>query len=333
MSTPIRVASLFSGAGGMDYGFHHNPSFEVVFANDFNSSAVETYKKNLSDIIVCGDVKQLLNNIPDHDLLLGGFPCQSYSLMGLRKGLQDKRGLEIYSVVTVLKNKQPKYFVLENVKGIFSQDGGKSFEAIMSFLDECGYNVKTKLVNMSKHGVPQRRERVLFFGVRKDMNIDPASLFVPEDTAPPLTLRETLDLVTLPFGTCNHNLHTATEAKQHWFRVLREGENLHHLSEEEIRIREASLGLPHRPKPKTLIGYRRLDGNKVAPTMMFGNSCIPMHPTENRSLSVRECATIQSFPLDYFFCGPMSAQYKQVGNAVPPKFSTALAKHLAERIK
>jgi DNA (cytosine-5)-methyltransferase 1 len=95
-------------------------------------------------------------------------------------------------------------------------------------------------------------------------------------------------------------------------------------------MREVALGLPHRKKPNTLTGYRRLDGNRIAPTMMFGNSCLPIHPTQERSLSVREAATIQSFPYDFVFLGGSAAQYKQVGNAVPPKFSSLLAEELSK---
>jgi DNA (cytosine-5)-methyltransferase 1 len=132
----------------------------------------------------------------------------------------------------------------------------------------------------------------------------------------------------MPFGVNNHNLHVSTEVKQHWFKILKEGENLANLSEDVIRERQTELGLEHVSKPKTLTGYRRLDSHKVAPTMMFGNTCLPIHPTEARNLSVREAATIQGFPLDFIFLGGISAQYKQVGNAVPPSFAVLLAEHI-----
>ena len=110
--------------------------------------------------------------------------------------------------------------------------------------------------------------------------------------------------------------------------VLKEGENLQHISTEEIERREDSLGIPHRVKPKTLQGYLRLRNDRIAPTMAFGNTCLPIHPTENRSISVHEAACIQGFPRDFVFCGGISAQYKQVGNAVPPPFSCILAEQI-----
>ena len=118
------------------------------------------------------------------------------------------------------------------------------------------------------------------------------------------------------------------EIKAHWIQLLNEGENLHNLTQTEINLRSEQLGLPIKKKPSSVLGYRRLDSNRLPPTMMFGNTCLPIHPTENRSISVREAALIQTFPLSFEFKGPISSQYKQVGNAVPPKISTILANHL-----
>ena len=320
----LKVASFFSGAGGLDYGFHKT-GFEVVFANDFFPEACETYKHNFGQgTLVEGDLWSLLDSVPDHDILLGGFPCQSYSLAGLRKGLEDPRGQMIFAVVKNLQRVKPKYFFLENVRGIVSHE---SFEAILTFLKEVGYNVSARSLDLSKYGVPQKRHRVLFVGVREDLAISP-DVFFPQEVIQGAILRDVLQGIRVPFGEENHNLHVSTKVKQHWFSVLREGENLAKLSEDEIRRRETELGLEHKPIPKTFMGYRRLDGSKIAPTMVFGNTCLPIHPTENRNLSVRECATIQGFPKDFLFKGSISSQYKQVGNAVPPLFSFLLARHI-----
>ena len=332
----IRTASLFSGVGGLDYGFHHQPDFfEIVFANDFTKEACQTYRKNFNGApyLKEGDIKSFLSDVPDHDLLLGGFPCQSWSLAGLRNGFNDKRGLEVYSIGTILKNKRPKFFILENVKGILSHDNGESIKIIVTHFSELGYNVHYDLFALKDYGINQRRERVLFFGVRNDISLDP-KLFMPSKTTLGLSLKDAIaPYKKWDFGKDNHNLHVSTTKKQHWFKILKEGENLCKISAEEIYRREKQLGLDHVIKPKTLTGYRRLNGDEISPTMMFGNTCLPIHFSEDRNLSVRECASIQSFPDNFIFCGGISAQYKQVGNAVPPMFSVLLANRLIEALK
>lgn len=328
----IKVASLFSGAGGLDWGFHINPNYKIVFANDFNSEACKTYLHNFKDAKEYhheGDISSLIDNIPPHDILLGGFPCQPFSLAGKRLGFEDPRGLELYNCEKALLKYQPKMFVFENVKGILSHDDGKTLELVLKVLNQCGYKIHHQLIKMVDYGVSQLRERVLFLGVRNDIDVNPSAL-VPLTTKKGKILSEVLnDLKDLPFGQMNHNFHVSTKVKQHWFKVLKEGENLNKLSEVTIRNRETELNLEHKIIPKTLIGYRRLDGSKVSPTMMFGNTCLPIHPTENRNLSVRECALIQGFPHSFEFMGGVSSQYKQVGNAVPPIFSILLAEHIA----
>ena len=329
----LKICSFFAGVGGLDFGAHSlSDNYEFVFINDFNPAAVETYKHNHpknKDVVVCGDIKEFLEIIPDHDILLGGFPCQSWSLAGLRRGFEDIRGLEVFSLSKTLYSKKPKYFIFENVKGILSHNNGESILTIVNSFRELGYKVHYELIKMINYGVPQKRERVLFFGVREDLNLDP-KLMVPNKTSPGDLLTPTLNKITYPLGECNHNLHVSTKVKQHWFKILKEGENLYKLDPNLVKDRETALGLEHVDIPKTQTGYRRIFGNQVAPTMMFGNNCIPIHPTEDRNLSVRECATIQSFPLDFIFKGTLTDQYKQVGNAVPPKFSEILFKHLLE---
>lgn len=332
----LKIASFFAGVGGLDYGAHLlKEHFEFVFINDFNKNACETYRLNHPDIVDVfkeGDIKQFLDNLPDHDILLGGFPCQSWSLAGLRKGFDDIRGLEVFSLTKALSLKQPSYFIFENVKGILSHDEGKSIKTIVESLDGLGYNVHYETIVMSDYGVPQKRERVVFFGVKKTIDLDP-KLLVPPPTAKGVILNDVLASITDELDTNNHNNHVSTHVKQHWFKVLKEGENLALLSEEEIYKREEELGLEHKKKPNTQQGYRRMDGSQIATTMAFGNMCLPVHPREDRNLSVRECATIQSFPKDFVFTGGLGPQYKQVANAVPPLFSVELFKHLKGVLK
>ena len=319
----IKVASLFSGVGGLDYGFAHHPDFSLVFANDFNKDACATYRANFPhDHLHEGDIREHFDKIPAHDLLLGGFPCQPFSLAGKRLGFDDPRGLELLNIVRVLKKHQPRMFICENVKGILSHDKGKTLDSVLREFTACGYQTTFHLVKCEEHGIPQRRHRVLFIGYRNDTAIIPFEL--PRAAGP--TLRETISHLGDPADSedPNHNLH-APKHKMHWIQVLRQGENLAKVPVDEVRKREEELGLDHRKIPNTFQGYTRLDYDKVSPTMMFGNTCLPIHPAQPRNLSVREAGLVQTFPKNFNFCGGIAAQYKQVGNAVPPQLSTLLA--------
>lgn len=337
-----KVASLFSGVGGFDFGFHElSNDFKLVFANDFQHYACETYRANFKDAdsyLKEGDITEFIENIPEHDILLGGFPCQAFSLAGNRKGFEDERGLQYLNCVKSLQLYKPKVFYFENVKGILSHDNGKTIEKVVTDLEDCGYNLSVNLVKMEEYGISQRRHRVIFIGVREDLPYEPTA-FLPEkrNGAKPVNelLKDipSLDLDNDTSELINHNFHFGTVKKMKWILMLKDGENLKDLSEDEIRKREVEMGVESGPIPKTMLGYRRLKSNEIAPTMMFGNTCLPIHFEENRSISVREAAFIQSFPLTFEFKGGISYQYKQVGNAVPPMFSKLLAERFLEVMK
>jgi len=346
------VASLFSGVGGLDWGFDQHDDFIMVFANDFEPTACNTYRLNFphsSIYLKEGDITAFIDEIPAHDLLLGGFPCQAFSLAGKREGFDDTkgRGLHYESCKKVLNLRKPSFFVFENVGGLSSHNKGKTLEIIKEAFRKEGYRVHCETIKMNEYGIPQRRVRLLFFGVRSDLSFDPQWM-VPKK---PQIDQETLKLKyhlnpnvfpILPTATQmpNHNYHVGNGAtKVYWMKIVSEpGENLYKLPKELVRMRQQKLleleNLPIREKiPQSQLGYRRLDDQVIAPTMMFGNTCLPIHPKENRSISVREAAYIQSFPLDFEFTGGIASQYKQVGNAVPPKFSLILSSHLAQILK
>ena len=319
----MKVVSLFSGAGGLDWGFHEHPKFNIVFANDYMKEACETYAANIGPIIH-GDVKELLTSTPSHDVLTGGFPCQPFSMAGRRQGFDDPRGLEIFSFTETLRRHKPRYFIAENVKGILSHDKGSTFKLVLSYLKAEGYHVTWQSLNMSELGIPQHRHRVFFFGCLDHV-------WVPTfEKVQGATLRETIGHLECPSTSQdpNHNLHQSTSSKRHWMNILREGENLARIPVKEVVRRECLKFLPNKPIPKSWQGYIRLHYDEIAPTMMFGNTCLPIHPVEHRNLSVREAALVQTFPPSYIFKGGLAAQYKQVGNAVPAKFSSLLAEEL-----
>lgn len=336
------VVSLFSGCGGLDYGFA-SAGFKIVFANDFNRFACETYRHNFAKIfghncnyLVEGDINKLFDKIPDRaDVLIGGAPCQSWSMMGNRKGADDIRGQLLFKQVEVLKDKQPRMFIWENVKGLLSHDNGNSFSLLLSLIKKAGYEVQFQLFNMSEYGVPQRRERVLIFGTRADEPIDLISCIPRKSSGRAQTLSDLLrsidtDLVT----AANHNIELTNKTKDLFGAILRPGENLAHLSDSEITRRFTLKGLQN--QPKRITGHRpvyRLAPNEIAPTMVFNNGTnIPWHPWKDRSLSVREAASIQTFPLTFEFMGKLQEQYKQVANAVPPKFSTLIAEAVRKQL-
>ncbi len=161
------VVSLFSGCGGLDLGFE-NAGFETLWANDFFPEAVETYKKNIGGHIVLGDITKIKSSeIPDgFDVLLGGFPCQGFSIANKDRSMEDERNFLYREMLRILKDKKPKVFLAENVKGLLSMEGGQVIDMIIKDFESLGYKVDYRLVNSADYGVPQQRERVLIVGNR-----------------------------------------------------------------------------------------------------------------------------------------------------------------------
>src|SRR3989344_3330925 len=167
MKRGIKVVSLFSGCGGLDLGFI-NAGFEVVWANDFFPDAVKTYKKNIGDHIILGDITKIPSSaIPDDfDVLLGGFPCQGFSIANKNRGMHDERNFLYKEMLRIIRDKKPKFFLAENVKGILSMGKGEVVKMILQDFRSIGYEVDYKLLNAADYGVPQQRERVIIMGNR-----------------------------------------------------------------------------------------------------------------------------------------------------------------------
>src|SRR3989338_2290535 len=178
----LKVMSLFAGCGGMDLGFllakHPELAYEIVWANDFEKIACETYKKNFNHDIVCGDIWEIdLDKTPKADVIIGGFPCQDFSALRgeKRPGLKSKRGLLYTKFVEAVSKKLPLFFVAENVKGLLTANNGWAIKKIkddFAKVDHVGYNVTHKLINFADYGVPQKRERVVIVGVRNDLGLN-----------------------------------------------------------------------------------------------------------------------------------------------------------------
>ncbi len=278
----------------------------VVWANDLFPEAVQTYRRNLGNHVVCADISSVPSSaIPDHDILIGGFPCQGFSVANTGRNDADARNQLYLQLLRVLQEKQPKAFLAENVKGILSLEKGRVFKMILADFTSAGYRVKFKLHNSADFGVPQRRERVIIIGIRND---------VPFDYEYPLP---------------THGDSSLFAEVAPWVAV---GAALRHIPEPE--------DAPHLPnhtyskfklKFNGYLGNRAIDPNRPAPTVTArgdekGGVVVLHHPNNHRRMSARELATVQSFPDDWVFEGNRSSIYRQIGNAVPPLLAFHLAK-------
>ena len=299
----MKVVSLFSGAGGLDLGFKM-AGHQIVWANDLYGDAVETYKNNIGNHIVCKDISSVdARDIPDCDIMIGGFPCQGFSVANMKRHTSDQRNELYKQYIRILAAKKPKFFLAENVKGILSLGKGAIFDMILSDFASLGYKVKYRVLNSADYGVPQTRMRVIIIGVRDDVEWE---YQYPDPT---------------------HNAEGIFGLKR-WVGV---GSALSALPSPD---EPNDLPNHHYSKYKLdfngYIGHRRLDPEKPAPTVTArgdnkGGVVILPHPNGLRRMSCREIATVQSFPLDYVFSGPGSSIYRQIGNAVPPLLAKAVA--------
>lgn len=341
----IKVASLFSGCGGLDYGWHTDQS-EVVFANDFNKHACNSYRKNYErllgqecDHLLEGDINKLWEKIPEGiDVLLAGAPCQSWSSMGARRGFDDKRGNLFLKTIDIVKTKKPNFFVFENVKGLLSHDRGKSLDKILELIDSAGYDLVYRVVNFSEYGVHQSRHRVIMWGKRRDIEIDLNCLIPKKRGFTPFKVEEVLKIINRKNLQLMNSEYIESKGFK-WASLLLPGENLSNLDDGLIKERYRNKYKKiittdlFDKKPKGIRPVYRLDPNRVAPTMVFNDGTnIPWHPWFDRVITVREAATIQGFPLDFEFVGKFQDQYRQVANAVPPIFSSKLANQFIKTI-
>lgn len=335
----LEIASIFSGCGGLDYGWAKQGA-KFLFANDFNKHACSSYRANFRKILNVdvdhlreGDLNKEWKHIPEEiDLLIGGFPCQSWSLMGKRRGFDDERGQLFFTTLKIIQEKQPKFFILENVAGLLSHDEGRSLQMILEKLRSSGYDVIYRLLDFSEYDVPQRRRRVIFWGKRRDQRTRLEALIPKKSFNYPINLGPLLKSIDgYPESLIQNDI--TKDKYRVWADLLLPGENLSSLSDDELQKRyllkhnESPLDNFIKSRPKGRRPVYKLDPLKVAPTMVFnGGTNIPWHPWNGREITVREAAIIQTFPLGFEFHGKPKDQYHQIANAVSPRFS----EHLAE---
>lgn len=364
----MKIVSFFSGAGGMDLGFAL-AGHEIIWANDFDQDAVNTYNKNIGKYsgheAMCEDIVKLLDTdkehineiLPDCDIIIGGFPCQGFTIANLNRSMKDERNFLYMQLLKAISVKQPKYFLLENVKGLENMENGKILPMILEDLSNagtinskvfegngCGYKVAYNVLNAYNFGVPENRERVIILGIRNDIVEESnATQYINEDIKTtkkyknlfiPITHSESTDEIEeiKPFQKLNsaymswknkENIDLSVP-KMYKIRNMRDaiGDLPLKYDSEEAKKYFNHTGSQCKVKIKNTMGNRPTDWEKYAPTIMgrgsgTGGPLIPPHPELHRRLSVREVARIQTFPDDFEFCGSNSAGYRQIGNAVP----------------
>lgn len=320
----MKIVSFFSAPGGLDFGLKQ-VGHQIIWANDIDSDAVETYKKNVDKNIVLGNIQEIPSkDIPEGDALVGGFPCLGFTIANLTRRKDDPRNLLYLEMVRYLRDKQPAILVAENVPGILNLAKGEAIQAIMKDFTDAGYDVKYRILFAPDYGIPQKRKRAIFLGVRKDLAND----------------------IQLDFPAPTHS-RTGKDGLQKW-RTLRDavGDLPQSLEEREIPnhityVKELDkyvwVASNHKVKITGYLGNRQLKWDEPAPTIMgrgsrTGGPVIHPHPNLHRRLTVRECARIQTFPDNFVFFGSVSSQYKQVGDAVPPLLAFHIGKVLPKRI-
>lgn len=394
----MKVISLFSGAGGMDLGFV-KAGFDIIWANDFFKEAVQTYKKNIGEHIVLGDITKISSDdIPnDADVIIGGFPCQGFSVANTKRSMQDKRNFLYKEMLRVIKDKKPKFFVAENVKGLLSMENGEIIKMIVRDFEDLGYKVDYKILNAAEYGVPQIRERVLIIGNRIGMeNPFPKKTHyidtMVKGLKPAPTTEQTIGFLSdvrlsnnpieLSNGEIIYNHIASTNvADKFWGRKY--DVNQHDICDYLKFWRDKSgwttskvdkhFGYAYTaghwfrkdnnsgsiPKPedwwelKKILGFDNKYDKQVTtlvekeikyeqslritnwerPSDTITATSPEIHVNKKRRLSVRECAMLQTFPMNFVFTGSLNRMYTQVGNAVPVQLATLIALGIKQKLK
>lgn len=317
------ISSLFAGCGGLDLGFAQE-GFWIKWANDNDHWACETYKKNFGDHIIEKDVADIrVKDVPQSDVILGGFPCQDFSMIWKRGGIETERGNLYRHFVRIVKSKKPLMFIAENVKGLLTANGGKAVEQIISDFAEAGYHVKPNRINFADYGAPQLRERVLIIGVRRDLGKQfemPKPTHSPESYVSAKTAFEGVEKVQF------NNEHQSIAAKtREMLKLIPPGDNF-------SAIPESS---PYYVKGMISHVYRRLHPGEPSTTIIAGGGggTWGYHYAEPRPLTNRERARLFGYPDNFIFQGSITEVRRQIGNSVPPVGIRPIAKAVYKFLK
>ena len=308
ITSKYSAVELFAGAGGLALGNEHaGLQHRLLVEND--KTAVETLRHNRPNWnVVCADARTVSYVDMKSDIVAGGFPCQSFSYAGKQLGFEDARGTLFFELARCVKEINPKIVLGENVKGLLRHDGGRTLAAMINILGDLGYRVKYKVLRSQYLDVPQKRERLIILCVRKDLSMP---FIFPKELDYTISMREALHKVPISPG------QQYPPKKQAVLKLVPPGGYWRDLPPKIQR--EFMAGSFHLSGGKTGMA-RRLSWDEPSLTL----TCAPAqkqtercHPDETRPLTVREYARIQTFPDKWEFRGSISAQYKQIGNAVP----------------
>lgn len=311
----MKTVSLFSGCGGMDLGFQQ-AGFDIVFANDFDKYAAQSYRHNFGEHMVEGDLSQISEfEIPQHRVLIGGFPCQPFSMMGQQQGFLDNvRGTLFFEVARIIEHHRPEVIILENVRNLRTHDNGNTLRVIIETLEDLQYSVRYQVLNSVDYGVPQKRNRIFIVCFRQDVA---EQLIAPFEfpTAIPLDVEMTnvhalLEQNVDPKYYLSHKILPT---------ILSHGSGGYY-SKSEIDLPIA------RPLTATMAKMHRANqDNYVTVPNHFAQQA---GKTDIRRLTPRECARLQGFPEDYEIVVSDTQAYRQFGNAVTVNVARALAESI-----
>lgn len=317
----LKVASLFCGCGGTDVGLlgdfdflgkHYEPNgMEIVYANDIDDNACNIFKENFGITPDNRDIREVKSEeIPEFDILTGGFPCQSFSIIAQnpkRLGVKDERGKLFFEMCRILRERQPKCFIAENVKGILTANKKSAFPLILKEFEESGYNVQYRILNSANYGVPQKRERVIIVGFRKDLNID--------FSFPGVEIEDENDFAPLKNVIENNVDEKYFFSERAVAGMMKKRESMNKGRAQDIN------------KPCNTVGAHlaKVSLNSTDPVLMDGK--------RYRRFTPREVARIQSFPDDFELVGSESAQYRALGNAIPPVMFWYVAKAVKDELQ
>lgn len=324
----MNIISLFSGAGGLDLGFH-KAGFSTIVANEYDKKICPTFKANFPNVkLIEGDIRDIdSSDFPDDITgIIGGPPCQSWSEAGTLKGIEDARGQLFYEYIRILRDKKPLFFVAENVSGMLANRHSQAVKGFLTLFDEAGYNVVYKLLNANDYDVAQDRDRVFYIGFRKDLNIHNFEYPTPCKHKP--TLRECIwDLKDNVIPAKAHNKTNGDSCKipnHEYFigaysPIFMSRNRVRSWDEPAFTVQASGRQCQLHPQAPKMIKLEKnlqkfVDGKEYL----------------YRRMSVREVARIQGFPDDFkFIYDDVNYGYKMIGNAVPVN----LAYHVALQIK
>ncbi len=331
----LKSIELFAGAGGLALGLE-KAGFDTIALVEIDNDAAASLKTNRpqwnvinQDIaeISCLDLERYFKIKKNElDLLSGGAPCQSFSYAGKRLGLEDARGTLFYHYAVFLNKLQPKMFLFENVKGLLSHDGGKTYKTILEIFKKCGYDVQYQLLNAWDYGVAQKRERLITIGIRNDL-LNTIKYQFPQKHKYKPVLRDILLDCPQSIGT------KYSKEKEEIFKLVPPGGYWRDIPQDIAQKYMKSCWNMEGGRTGIL---RRMSLDEPSLTVLTSPSqkqTDRCHPIESRPFTVRENARCQSFPDDWKFTGSVGAQYKQVGNAVPVNLAFEIALSIREAIE